>query len=383
VFDEVRSAVDSLKVAARDLDPLRVDGRGAAARFEVVTEGERVCAAMKTLLARRIDETKLWRESGNRDAAHWVAEATGETVGAAARALETARALDQLPDTEAAFRAGELSEVQAAEIAGAAGADSAAESALLETAAATSVKGLRDHCRQLRAGAEADDRAWARRLHEGRRAHDWTDADGAYCVSARMAPDAGARFSSAWKAHTDRIFCDARRAGRREPRAAYAVDALVALATEGPCKPVEVHVAVDSAALARGHTDPGERCEIGGVGPAAVTTARALLDDARVSVLLRDGDDVTAVSSPRRTIPIKLRRALEACYPTCGVKGCANDHFLEIDHIVPIEDGGPTELANLWRICTHHHALKTHGGWKVVGENGDRDLVPPDGRDPP
>jgi hypothetical protein len=383
VFDEVRSAVDSLKVAARDLDPLRVDGRGAAARFEVVTEGERVCAAMKTLLARRIDETKLWRESGNRDAAHWVAEATGETVGAAARALETARALDQLPDTEAAFRAGELSEVQAAEIAGAAGADSAAESALLETAAATSVKGLRDHCRQLRAGAEADDRAWTRRLHEGRRAHDWTDADGAYCVSARMAPDAGARFSSAWKAHTDRIFCDARRAGRREPRAAYAVDALVALATEGPCKPVEVHVAVDSAALARGHTDPGERCEIRGVGPAAVTTARALLDDARVSVLLRDGDDVTAVSSPRRTIPIKLRRALEARYPTCGVKGCANDHFLEIDHIVPIEDGGRTELANLWRICTHHHALKTHGGWKVVGENGDRDLVPPDGRDPP
>jgi Domain of unknown function (DUF222)/HNH endonuclease len=383
VFDEVRSAVDSLKVAARDLDPLRVDGRGAAARFEVVTECERVCAAMKTLLARRIDETKLWRECGHRDAAHWVAEATGETVGAAARALETARALDQLPDTEAAFRAGELSEVQAAEIAGAAGADSAAESALLETAAATSVKGLRDHCRQLRAGAEADDRAWARRLHEGRRAHDWTDADGAYCVSARMAPDAGARFSSAWKAHTDRIFCDARRAGRREPRAAYAADALVALATEGPCKPVEVHVAVDSAALARGHTDPGERCEIRAVGPAAVTTARALLDDARVSVLLRDGDDVTAVSSPRRTIPIKLRRALEARYPTCGVKGCANDHFLEIDHIVPIEDGGRTELANLWRICTHHHALKTHGGWKVVGENGDRDLVPPDGRDPP
>jgi hypothetical protein len=85
-----------------------------------------------------------------------------------------------------------------------------------------------------------------------RRAHEWTDPDGAYRIEARLAPDAGARFSSAWKAHTDRIFCEARRAGRREPHAAYAADALVALASEGPCKPVEVRVTVDSAALSRG-----------------------------------------------------------------------------------------------------------------------------------
>jgi hypothetical protein len=214
-------------------------------------------------------------------------------------------------------------------------------------------------------------------MHEGRRAHDWNDPDGAYCLEARLAPDAGARFRSAWTAHIDRIFGDARRAGRREPRAAYAADALVALATEGPCKPVEVHVNVDSTALARGHTTAGERCAIRGVGPVPVTTARAPLDDARVSVLVRDGDDITAVSSPTRTIPTKLRRALEARYPTCGVPACANDQFLEIDHIVPLEDHGRTELDNLWRICSHHHALRTHGGWRVVGDNCGRDLVPP------
>lgn len=112
MFEDVRSAVDTLKTVARDLDPLLVDGAGAAALFEVVSEGERVCAAMKALLARRIDETKMWRKGGHRDAAHWVAEATGETVGAAARTLETARALEQLPDTDAAFRAGKLSETR-------------------------------------------------------------------------------------------------------------------------------------------------------------------------------------------------------------------------------------------------------------------------------
>ncbi len=115
-----------------------------------------------------------------------------------------------------------------------------------------------------------------------------------------------------------------------------------------------------------------------GVGPVPVTTARSLLDDASVAVMTtRDGDDITAVSRPTRTIPVKLRRALEARYPTCGVQGCANDQFLEIDHVVPLEDHGRTELANLWRLCSHHHRLKTYAGWKVVGTNGDRDLVPP------
>jgi hypothetical protein len=293
-----------------------------------------------------VQETSVWRESGHRSAAHWVAEATGETVGAACRTLETVHALDELPATAAAFRAGDLSGTQASEIASAAGAEPSAEVALLEAAATTSVKGLKDRCRQVRAGAEPDDRAWAQRLHGQRRAHEWTDPDGAYCISGRMAPDAGARFSAAWNAHVDRIFREARQAGRREPRAAYAADALVALANEGPCKPVEVRVTIDSAALARGHTEPGERCEVERVGPMPVTTARALLSDASVAVMLRNGDNITAVSSPKRVIPAKLRRALEARYPTCGVKSCANDQFLQIDHIVPVEERGETNIHN-------------------------------------
>ena len=366
-----------LEQISRELNPRALDGRRAAELFDDAARAERLCGAIKSRLARRVEETRVWRKSGHRSAAHWVAEATGETVGAASRTLETARALEQLPETDAAFRAGKLSDVQAAEIASTAVADPLAEAELLEAAGSTSVKGLRDRCREVRAGAEGDDQAWARRLHVNRRAHEWTDPDGAYRIEARLAPDAGARFSSAWRAHTDRVFCEARRAGRREPRTAYAADALVALASEGPCKPVEVRVTVDSAALARGHTAAGERCEIEQVGPVPVTTARALLDDASVAVLVRDGDDVTAVSSPKRTIPAKLRRALEAKYPTCGVTSCANDQFLEVDHVVPIAEGGRTELANAWRICSHHHQLKTYFSWKVVGEPGNWDLVPP------
>ena len=383
LFEEVRCSVHRLEAVAHELDAWCLDGPDAVALLELAARAERICASIKAYAARRVEETKVWRKEGHRTAAHWVAEATGETVGAAARTLETARALEYLPDTDAAFRAGELSATQTAEIASAASADPGAEDALLQTASQTSVKGLRDRCRQVRAGAEADDQEWARRLHVERKAHEWTDPDGAYCVSARMAPDAGARFSSAWRAHTDRIFRDARRAGVREPRSSYAADALVALACEGPCKPVEVHLIANSTPIVQGHTEPGERCEIRGIGPVPVTTARSLLDDASVSVLTQDGDDITAVSSPKRTIPIKLRRVLEARYPVCGVKGCSNDQFLQIDHVVPLAEGGETSIRNTWRICPHDHFLKTYCGWKVLGEPGNWDLVPPDDPDQP
>src|SRR5215211_7561243 len=168
VFARVLSGLEQI---SEELVPGALDGRRAAELFEDAARAERLCSAIKSRLARRVEETKVWREGGHRSAAHWVAEATGETVGAAARTLETARALECLPETDAAFRAGKLSETQAAEVAGAAAADPRTEAELLEAASSTSVKGLRDRCRQVRAGAESDDQAWARRLHLNRRAH--------------------------------------------------------------------------------------------------------------------------------------------------------------------------------------------------------------------
>jgi hypothetical protein len=161
VFAQVLGELEQI---SRQLNPVALDGRQAAAVFDDAARAVRLCTAIKSRLARRVEETKVWRESGYRSAAHWVAEATGETVGAALRTLETARALDSLPETETAFRARLLSEVQAAEVAAAAAAEPHAEAELLEAAGSTSVKGLRDRCRQVRAGAEADDQAWARRV---------------------------------------------------------------------------------------------------------------------------------------------------------------------------------------------------------------------------
>ena len=55
---------------------------------------------------------------------------------------------------------------------------------------------------------------------------------------------------------------------------------------------------------------------------------------------------------------------------------------MQIDHVIPIEEHGPTEKGNLWRLCPYHHKLKTFYGWTVIGNEGERQLVPPDTDEP-
>ena len=381
VLEEVRGAVAVLERVVAELEPGTFDARGARELVAAFAHGERFCGAGKALAARRADETGVWKPDGHRSAAHWLASVTGTTVGAAFESLRTVRALDALPETADAYRAGELSAQQAAAITDAAREDPAAEESLLQTAQSSSLQGLRARCREAR-NATVDDATRARRLHESRYVHRWTDPDGAYRADVRLSPHAGAVFDAALEAHVDRIHSEARRIGLRQQRAAYAADALVALSADGPCKPVEVRLTIDHAAVVRGHAEPGGTSDINGI-PVPVTIARSLLDDARVTVIARDGTDIRTISTPKRSIPAKLRRALEARYPVCGVTGCDNQYFLQIDHIVAIVDHGPTDIGNTWRICSHHHDLKTYCGWVVIGDGDSRTLVPPDDPEPP
>jgi 5-methylcytosine-specific restriction endonuclease McrA len=223
-----------------------------------------------------------------------------------------------------------------------------------------------------------DDEAWAQELHDARRMSIW-DERGAVCANLRLAPDRGAGFSAAIEAETERLYREARAAGRREPRAAYMADAIANLVERGPTKPIDARLVVSQAALERGHVVVGEQCEIPHLGPIPVTTAKALLRDARVSVLVRDDTDkITHVSSMTRTVPTKLRRWLEQTYPVCGRQACANTRGLRIDHIHDYAKGGVLDEHNAWRICEPCDHLKQHCGWKVIGTPGHYDLIPPD-----
>src|SRR5881396_2640828 len=116
------------------LEPETLAADAAAGLVDTFATIEKLAGAGKALAARRVAESNLWRGAGERSAAHWLARRAGSSVGAAMATLETAARLPELPAVYRAVRAGELSAVQANEIASAAGADTDAEAELLAVA---------------------------------------------------------------------------------------------------------------------------------------------------------------------------------------------------------------------------------------------------------
>jgi len=333
-------------------------------------ELERLAGAVRTLAAPRAAESNVWDREGFRSPAHWLALRSGTSVAQATSTLEAARRLDDQPVVDAAVRAGRVSVAQAIELTSATGASPAHESVLVDYAQREPLARLREQCRRVIASAAHEqhlDRY--RKVHESRFVRHWTDRDGAWRLDARLTPDDGAKVWAVIERERAAVFTDARRDGRREPYDAYTADAFVRVITGSATAkgaPATVHVDVDHAALVRGHTIAGERCEIRGIGPVPVAVARRLADDSVLKVLVTDGVDVRAVAHAGRTIPAHLRSALERRDPNCVVPGCSARERLEIHHLVPFALGGPTTLDNLVRVCAHHHSRITNDGAQLV-----------------
>ena len=139
---------------------------------------------------------------------------------------------------------------------------------------------------------------------------------------------------------------------------------------------------VDHESLKRGHVEPGEICELEGIGPIPVATAQALAEDSIVAALATDGSDIQSVSHFGRKVTARQRTALEVRDPCCIVPGCDVRDHLEIDHRSGLKDDGPRKLSNLGRLCPWHHYLKTHKRWELSGGPGKWAFHPPNGHGP-
>ncbi|MFS0867522.1 DUF222 domain-containing protein [Microbacterium sp. 179-B 1A2 NHS] len=110
-----------------------------------------------------------------------------------------------------------------------------------------------------------------------------------------------------------------------------------------------------------------EPAEIVGHGPIDLDTARNLAGDApgwdRVLTHPVTGC-VLAVDRYRPTA--EQRRLLAVRDEHCRFPGCRQPaHRCDIDHTIPAEHDGPTEICNLAHLCRRHHTLKHHSAWKV------------------
>jgi hypothetical protein len=434
-LEEASAALSSL---VAELDPSRLTGRDATDLYTTFAGLERLSAAGKTLLAPRIDESGIWRNSGHRTAATMLASLEGTSTGQARNTLEVGHRLHRLPDTEAAVRTGALSAPKVAELTGAAVLDPTRETELLNGAAGRPLHEVKDLCQRFRAtSGSADTLAAVKRIRAARHFSSWTDIEGAFCYQGRDTADRGAQILS----HLGNAADCLRRAGKstgdgsdhdpaREPERAIRADAFFALITQqhladtlesgtglpgtestgrqlsdadldaglesdsgsrpaprGPGVPMgqlsvdppgiidrpptcSVMVRVDLVALLRGHALPGECCEIDNQGPIPVRMARDMANDSFLRFIFHEAGDVRAISHFGRTINRQLRTALAHRDRTCVVPGCGVSFGLEIDHVIPFAEHGPTELDNLALLCHHHHFLKTFEGWTLTRTHG-------------
>lgn len=392
------------------LAPAALSGADAVAALDGFERLARLAEAGRLSALARIEQTRVWQGRGHASAAHWAADRTGVTLGHAVGALTTARALSKLPQTRASLVSGDLSPQQTEQIALAARENPASEADLLTAARTMSASELRDRCRMVRVAAAGDEAHT--RIHRTRYLrHRIDDLDGASIVTLRTTAEQAAPLIAYCKADADRRAAMARRDGTTEPFEAHLADAVCALPSKldvpsGSAVGTEagapgdaaqlapharrrakdravravVYVHADVTAWERGSAEPGERCEISGVGPTTVAAARrmAAQPGGMLKLAIHNEGNVTGVVNLGRYIPASIDAALKARDVRCVVRGCTRVRGLERDHRTPFTEGGPTSLANLDRPCAYHHYLKTHLGWKIAGEPPNCEMVPPE-----
>ncbi|MEY2570137.1 MAG: hypothetical protein QOE63_487 [Acidimicrobiaceae bacterium] len=347
--------------------------------------------AARSMAAARVAECGA--PAGSKDTADWFAKQTGTTSPKAKDKIRAGKNMRVRSKTRRKATAGRLSPEQAAAITDAADADPAAEDKLLNQAERSSLGELRDECQRTKANADPDPAATERRIHRNRRLSRWRDREGAEHLHAVGTKTDLAKIDRALAPIVDEIFKAHRATEAREPLEAYAFDALVRLAEGGSDGTVDrsgrekmrylTILRVDWDALARGACEAEEICEIAGLGPVSVDTARSLLGESILKLVITKGVDVLHVTHLGRGVNTAQQIALLWQQPVCTREGCGKQRRLENDHRDDWTNVQCTELDNIDPLCDHDHDLKSLHGWALVDGKGKRPMVPPDHPDHP
>ncbi len=309
---DVLSAADSFLQAMAGFEPELLSGvdclHVAKKVANAVKAGEAVCL----LASARAVACGAHKELGFNDGAAWMARQVGGTTGQARQALETAAGLAGCPGTRLALLGGELSLSQAAEITRAEPETPGAEAELLKIARDCDLAQLRDKAREHRQ-ANTDVNELHRQQQRARHFRHWRDPLGMVCFTGALPPETGVPFINRLELAAQR----ARRAvqqagGERERFEAYAADALAAMAVgEGPARSARADLVIvcDLFAWRRGHTHPGEVCQVIGGGPVPVELAHELGKDAFLKAVLHDGVALHTIKHFGRHFPAETPMA--------------------------------------------------------------------------
>jgi hypothetical protein len=387
---ELEQAVRILQRVVQSMAPGAISGDQALSMVSLFGAAERAAASGTALLAPVVVRTGSYTKTGHASAPDWLGAVSGSSSGVAKGRLVAAERAADSPELAEALHDGHLSAAQLKIVADTAAVAPGAPRALLTLIAkGASNQELSDAASRRRAAArkvecERERRA---RVHANRHFRWHQDANGGIrseflcdeVAWAKVAPRLEADAKARWKAAG---------AAAGEPLEAHRLDAFLALMAEaeaggstgrsgsGPAP--RAVVLVDAEALRRGTTQGDELCEIEGIGSVSVDAATELIGDAGLQFVIKDGVDVRTVTGTTRIIRDRINIALLVRDRHCVVPTCGKRLGLERDHCkVDYAADGPTEMANLARLCPACHNLKTNGGWKLGGGPGHWTWDPP------
>jgi hypothetical protein len=146
--------------------------------------------------------------------------------------------------------------------------------------------------------------------------------------------------------------------------AAYAAGAV----TGGRERPT-ILITIDADSFT-GNTDEPGTTAYGDRIPAHIV--RHLAENANLQRLLHAGSIILDMSREVRCATEAHYRALLARDGGCRVEDChIPGAWCDIDHLIPWEHGGTSDLANLGFLCRHHHIEKHRPGVTIIGDGND------------
>jgi hypothetical protein len=140
----------------------------------------------------------------------------------------------------------------------------------------------------------------------------------------------------------------------------------------GPVHEAKIKVHVNVLVPIETITSNSDACGRVGNTPATADEVRDLIAAAAESSMIRrlvtdsagcilDAGRSHYLASDIQKLVIRLRDGY------CRFPGCnAPAERCEVDHAVPYDAGGPTDLWDLGPLCKHHHQMKTGGYWHII-----------------
>lgn len=392
--------VETLEVVLRELLPREVPGSGTEA-LELAERVGRVLdlgQALLAVLAARVDAVGAHRQLGRQSAQAWLCNRLGMRKGRASETVTVGRQLGRLEETADRLMSGRLPWGQAVTVAQSlerlpAGEDvETGERILLELVDAGAVpdetakigRVIKERVDERLERAPEDvrrgyERSWIRMSSSpggGAHLHGWLKPEDAAAVVETVAPLLRSRTKEDDRDHAQRtadalVSCVTR--GHRNAGITLIVDLPAYAAKTGSLHPFDRRpVAAASAADGPSSDAASDAVTLPGGGVPPGRPAARLLDGTELSVedarRIAVFAGISSLVVGRSGIPLYLgrserlasegqRRALEALYETCCVKGCTVPaHLAEIHHLGRgWSRGTPTDIDHLAPACRWHN----------------------------